>query len=106
MSVDQHADHDVIKHRHRSEGPQKHIIVFIFSIILTVIAFATVAAGGVNATFTVILLLIMAILQVFMQLGYWMHLKDKGHLMPILFMIFGFFVAGTAVIMALYWVWW
>ena len=37
-----------IKHRHRQEGPQKHVIAFIFSIVLTLIAFASVAAGGVN----------------------------------------------------------
>ncbi|USB33759.1 cytochrome C oxidase subunit IV family protein [Paenibacillus sp. YPG26] len=95
-----------VKHRHRTEGPQKHIVAFIFSIVLTLIAFAAVAAGGVNASFTIILLVVMAILQVLVQLGYWMHLKDKGHMIPILFMAFGFFVAGTAVITALYWVWW
>lgn len=39
-------------------------------------------------------------------MGYWMHLKDKGHLMPILFMIGGFFVASTCIVMALFWVWW
>ncbi|RUT31617.1 cytochrome C oxidase subunit IV [Paenibacillus zeisoli] len=95
-----------VRHRHRTEGPQKHVIAFIFSIVLTLIAFAAVAAGGVNASFTIILLVVMAVLQVLVQLGYWMHLKDKGHMIPILFMAFGFFVAGTAVITALYWVWW
>ncbi|GGH38131.1 cytochrome C oxidase subunit IV family protein [Paenibacillus segetis] len=101
-----HHDGSVIKRRHRQEGPQKHVIAFIFSIILTLIAFAAVAAGGVNTAFTVILLLVMAILQVLVQLGYWMHLKDKGHLLPIIFMAGGFFVAGTAIITALFWMWW
>lgn len=95
-----------VKHRHRHEGPQKHVIAFIFSIILTLIAFATVAAGGVNTAFTVLLLLVMAVLQVLVQLGYWMHLKDKGHMIPIVFMAGGFFVAGLAIIAALYWMWW
>ncbi|GIP54221.1 MULTISPECIES: cytochrome C oxidase subunit IV family protein [Paenibacillus] len=99
-------DGSAVKHRHRHEGPQKHIIAFVFSIILTLIAFATVAAGGVNIAFTVLLLLVMAVLQVLVQLGYWMHLKDKGHMMPILFMAGGFFVAGLAIIAALYWMWW
>lgn len=106
MTTDQHTPEHAVKHRHRHEGPQKHVVVFIFSIVLTLIAFAAVAAGGVNPVFTVIILLIMAVLQVFVQMGYWMHLKDKGHMMPILFMLFGFFVAGTCIIMALYWVWW
>lgn len=95
-----------VKRRHRHEGPQKHIIAFIFSIVLTLIAFAAVAAGGVNIAFTVILLLVMAVLQVLVQLGYWMHMKDKGHLIPIVFMAGGFFVAGTAIVAALYWMWW
>ncbi|WP_106769035.1 cytochrome C oxidase subunit IV family protein [Paenibacillus faecalis] len=107
MTADQQqSEQQVVKHRHRAEGPQKHIIVFIFSIVLTAIAFAVVAAGDVNPVFAVILLLVMAVLQVFLQMGYWMHLKDKGHLMIILFMIGGFFVAGLAIIMALFWVWW
>lgn len=56
-----------VKHRHRVEGPEKHIVVFIFSIVLTAIAFAAVAAGGINTAFTIILLLVMAVLQVFVQ---------------------------------------
>ncbi|MET3547518.1 MULTISPECIES: cytochrome C oxidase subunit IV family protein [Paenibacillus] len=104
-TVEQHQD-DTVKHGHRHEGPQKHVIVFIFSIILTAIAFASVMAGGVNVAFTVILLVVMAVLQALVQLGYWMHLKDKGHLMPIIFMCGGGFVAFTAIVTALYWVWW
>ncbi|CAM3104730.1 cytochrome C oxidase subunit IV family protein [Paenibacillus sediminis] len=107
MTVDhQQTDHDVIKHGHRHEGPYKHVVAFIFSIVLTLIAFAAVAAGGVNTTFTVIILLVMAVLQVLVQLGYWMHMKDKGHFIPILFLVGGFFVAFTCVVMALSWVWW
>lgn len=106
MTADQHQSEHAVKRRHRVEGPQKHIIVFIFSIVLTAIAFAAVAAGDVNPAFTIILLLVMAVLQVFVQMGYWMHLKDKGHMMPIIFMMGGFFVAGLAIIMAIYWVWW
>ena len=48
----------------------------------------------------------MAVLQVILQMGFWMHLKDKGHLLPIIFMLGGFFIAGTCIVMALYWVWW
>lgn len=105
--AEQHKPQDgAVRHRHRPEGPQKHIAAFAFSVVLTLIAFAAVAAGGVNAAFTVILLLAMAVLQVIVQMGFWMHLKDKGHLMPIIFMLGGFFVAGTCIVMALAWVWW
>lgn len=92
--------------RHKHEGPQKHIIGFIFSIILTIIAFAAVAAGDVNRTFLMVLLVTMAILQVIIQMGFWMHMKDRGHMIPIIFIFGGAFVALTCVIMAVYWVWW
>lgn len=106
MTVDQPTENQVVRRSTRPEGPQKHIVAFILSIVLTAIAFAAVAAGGVNPTFTIILLLFMAVLQVIIQMGFWMHLKDKGNLMPIIFMIGGFFVAGLAVLPALFWVWW
>ncbi|WGU92897.1 cytochrome C oxidase subunit IV family protein [Paenibacillus dendritiformis] len=93
--------------RHKHEGKQKHIIAFIFSIVLTLIAFVMVASAGiVNKTFTYILLLVMAVLQVIIQMAYWMHMKDKGHMLPIVFMIGGAFVAFLAIVMAVYWVWW
>ncbi|MFC4776301.1 cytochrome C oxidase subunit IV family protein [Paenibacillus sp. GCM10023252] len=92
--------------RHKVEGPQKHIIAFIFSILLTLVAFATVAAGEVNETFIYILIVGMAILQVFIQMSFWMHMKDRGHLFPIVGILFGVFVVLTMVVMALYWTWW
>lgn len=95
-----------VKHRQRHEGPGKHIIVFIFSIVLTLIAFAAVAASGVNIVLVILMLLVMAVMQVLVQLGYWMHMKDKGHMIPIIFMVGGFFVAVTTIIAALYWMWW
>lgn len=107
MAAEQLTSEDGTKRRHKHEGPQKHIIAFIFSIVLTLIAFAAVgAAGEVNTTFIIIILLVMAILQVVIQMGYWMHMKDKGHLLPILFIFGGAFIALTCIIMALYWVWW
>ncbi|AIQ10987.1 cytochrome C oxidase subunit IV family protein [Paenibacillus durus] len=106
MAAEQHTRDHGVKRRHRQEGPQKHILIFILSAVLTLIAFAAVAAGEVNVAFAVILLLVMAVIQVFVQLGYWMHLKDKGHMMPIIFILGGFLIAGTCIIMAMYWVWW
>ncbi|WP_274653031.1 cytochrome C oxidase subunit IV family protein [Paenibacillus humicola] len=90
----------------RHEGPQKHIISFILSIILTVIAFSAVAAGEVNETFTYIILIGMAIIQVFVQMAFWMHMKDRGHVFPIFGILMGVCVVFTIVIMAEYWVWW
>jgi Heme/copper-type cytochrome/quinol oxidase, subunit 4 len=92
--------------RHKVEGPQKHIVGFILSLALTIIAFAAVAAGEINETFTYIILVAMAVVQVIIQMAYWMHMKDRGHLFPIIGIISGVVVVFTMVIMALYWVWW
>ncbi|UHA75006.1 cytochrome C oxidase subunit IV family protein [Paenibacillus sp. 481] len=95
------------KRRHKHEGPQKHIVAFIISVALTLIAFAAVGSvGEVNTTFIIVILLVMAVIQVCIQMGYWMHMKDKGHMLPILFMFGGAFIAFTGIIMALFWVWW
>lgn len=92
--------------RHKAEGPQKHIVAFIFSLLLTGIAFAAVAAGEVNETFVYLILVGMAILQVFIQMAFWMHMKDRGHIYPIIGILFGVTIVITCVVMATYWVWW
>jgi cytochrome c oxidase subunit 4 len=92
--------------RHKHEGPQKHIFAFIFSLVLTLLAFAVVASGEVNRNFTYFLLMTMAILQVIIQLAIWMHMKDRGHTWPIIFITLGVVIASTCVVMGLFWVWW
>lgn len=92
--------------RHKVEGPQKHIVAFVMSLALTIIAFALVSAGDMNVTFTYIILVSMAIVQVIIQMAFWMHMKDRGHLFPKIAIFAGVFVVFTMVIMALYWVWW
>lgn len=94
------------KRRQTHEGPQKHIISFLFSLALTAIAFAVVGAADMNRTFTLVILVVMAILQVIIQLAFWMHMKDKGHFFPIAGIAAGCFVMATMVVMALYWVFW
>ena len=92
--------------RHRTVGPKKHIIAFVMSLALTIIAFAAVAAGEINTTFTYIIIVGMAILQVFVQMAFWMHMKDRGHLFPIIAILAGVFIVIMMAVMALYWVWW
>lgn len=92
--------------RHKVEGPQKHIVAFVLSLALTIIAFAAVAAGDINTNFTYFILVLMAIIQVFVQLAFWMHMKDRGHLFPIICIIAGVFVVFAMIITALFWVWW
>ena len=102
----QHTATEETKKRHKHEGPKKHVIAFIFSLILTALAFATVMSGEVNTDFIYILLVVMAVGQVAIQMAFWMHMKDRGHLYPIIGILGGVVVVFTMVIMAEYWVWW
>ncbi|CAM4422288.1 cytochrome C oxidase subunit IV family protein [Paenibacillus tarimensis] len=104
--ADNHATASEPKRRHRVEGPKKHVISFIFSLVLTAIAFALVMSGEMNTMFIYIMLIAMAIGQVFIQMAFWMHMKDRGHMYSIVGIISGVFVVFTMVVMALYWVWW
>jgi cytochrome c oxidase subunit 4 len=47
----------------------------------------------------------MAILQVIVQLAFWMHLKDRGHFWPTLAMIFGALCIVYVVASAVFWIW-
>jgi cytochrome c oxidase subunit 4 len=105
-SNDNHSASGEEMKRHKVEGPQKHIVGFVMSLALTIIAFAAVSAGEINATFTYIILVFMAVIQVFIQMSFWMHMKDRGHTFPIIAILAGVFVVFTMVVMALYWVWW
>lgn len=90
----------------KPEGSKKHIVAFVFSILLTFIAFAVVMAGEINTDFTYIMLVGLAIIQVFVQMAFWMHMKDKGHTFAIIAILSGVVVVFTCVIMALFWTTW
>lgn len=92
--------------RHRVEGPRNHYITFVISILLTMLAFAAVAFGDLDPRFVISFIVVLAIVQAVFQLAYWMHMKDRGHNLPILFIFTGGFVALLAVISAIYWMWW
>lgn len=94
------------KVRHKTEGPKNHYLTFAASIILTMLAFAAVLYGGMSKAFLVPFLVIMAIAQVILQLAYWMHMKDRGHVYPIIGLSFGAIIALTAVAAGVYWIWW
>lgn len=76
----------------KQESVGKHLLSFAVMIILTAIAFA--AVGLKIPTHLVIpVLLVMAAIQVFLQLFTFMHLDQKGNLFPIIFIFAGIFVA-------------
>jgi cytochrome c oxidase subunit 4 len=88
------------------EGPRNHYFAFALSIVLTMLAFAGVIYGGLDRGFVLAFIVILAVVQAVFQMLYWMHMKDRGHLYPIMFIVMGAFVAVCAVITAVYWMWW
>lgn len=96
----------------RHEGPRNHLLAFALSILLTGVAFLAVAYSlvgeetHVEPWFVQIFIITLAIFQAVIQLGFWMHMKDKGHSFPILGIAFGFFVALTCAAAGLLWSWW
>lgn len=96
---------DYVRRSRTPEGSRNHLITFVISIVLTILAFAAVMIPGLSREFVYSLLVLMAILQVLVQLGIWMHLKDRGHFWAILAMIFGGLVVVYAVISVLFWTW-
>ncbi len=106
MAANHHSASNQVQSRRRHEGPKNHYISFVLSILLTILAFFAAANTELDRWFIYAFIVLLAIVQVLVQLGYWMHLKDRGHLFPILGMIGGAVVALTCVIMAVYWLWW
>jgi cytochrome c oxidase subunit 4 len=92
--------------RHRVEGPKNHYMAYIVSIILTMLSFAAVIYGGLDKSFLLIFLVGLAVVQTIFQLTVWMHMKERGHLLPMIGLSMGALIALTAVIAAEYWMWW
>lgn len=106
MSADRQPSSTVPKSRRKPEGPRNHYLTFIASILFTMLAFAAVVYGGMTRAFLVPFLVGMAIVQVILQLVYWMHMKDRGHVFPVVGIAFGGIVALSAVAAGVYWMWW
>lgn len=92
--------------RQKHESPLNHYLSYIISILLTMLAFAIVLYGGLDRSFILIFIVTLAIVQALIQLLFWMHAKERGHLFPLMFIGGGAIVALTGVIAAVYWMWW
>lgn len=91
--------------RHVHEGPKNHFLAFGLSILLTILAFVVVNAQ-MGRTFTLLFIVLLAIIQAVFQLTFWMHLKDRGHFYATVGIAFGFITALTGVAAVVYWIWW
>lgn len=88
--------------QHRHEGPKRHIVAFIVSIVLTAFAFIAVILGG-TAGWVIPFIIVLGIVQAGFQLYIWMHLDQKGHELPEIGIYTGVFVALTMLVVFSYW---
>ncbi|MBM7644229.1 cytochrome c oxidase subunit 4 [Scopulibacillus daqui] len=75
-----------------------YLVSFFMMLLLTGLSFAAVAMKGIEKHFTAFFIVTLAVIQVAFQLYYFMHLKDKNHGMPALFIYSGAFVAFITVL--------
>lgn len=78
--------------RHTNHEIKKQIVVFALCLFMTVIAFLAVATEVIPGSFGIPFILILAVIQLALQLLFFMHLKDKDHGWAIAFMISGLFI--------------
>ncbi|WP_088005798.1 cytochrome c oxidase subunit IVB [Indiicoccus explosivorum] len=83
--------------RKREEEMRGQVATFALMIFLTLVAFTAVAADF-SAYYVVPTILLLAAVQVGLQLYYFMHAKEKGHGTPIFFFYGGLLIAFTILI--------
>lgn len=99
-----HAEHEYLKKK-RSTEMRHQLTSFAIMIFLTLIAFTMVAAGF-SAYLIVPIILLLAAVQVVLQLYHFMHLSNKGSGTIAFFMFSGMFVAFITVLTMVTIVWW
>ncbi|MCA1184333.1 cytochrome c oxidase subunit IVB [Bacillus licheniformis] len=88
-----------------AEDMRYQVISFGLMIGLTIVAFLTVASGA-GVWFTVPFILLLAVIQVAFQLYYFMHMSQRGHEAPTLFLYSGVLVAFVTVLAFVTLIWW
>ncbi|MHA6258586.1 cytochrome C oxidase subunit IV family protein [Sporosarcina sp. CAU 1771] len=97
--------------RRAKKSMQHQIMMFSLMIFMTIMSFTMVIANnqevlGFSKYFVIPTLMLFAAVQVGLQLYYFMHMQEKGHGTPAMFMytgaVFGFAVVLTFVTI----VWW
>ncbi|MFB5661865.1 cytochrome aa3 quinol oxidase subunit IV [Alteribacillus sp. HJP-4] len=78
--------------------PKKHVIGFLASIILTLVAAYTALGSGLPTTWIIIIIMVLAVIQAAIQLFMFMHMTetDSGGLQTGN-ILFGFFTAAVIV---------
>ncbi|MED1799424.1 cytochrome C oxidase subunit IV family protein [Brevibacillus porteri] len=96
---------EVRKPKVKHEGPKRHLVAFIGSLVLTALAFIAVAYEAIPSGFTVPFIVALAFVQAFFQLYVWMHMDQKGHEFARISIFAGLFVILLAIFVFIFWVW-
>ncbi|WP_453997188.1 cytochrome c oxidase subunit IVB [Bacillus nitroreducens] len=102
-----HSNVDLAYRRRKSAEEMKHhVISFALMIFLTIIAFIAVGYGDFSPYLVVPFILLLAVVQVILQLYYFMHMNQKGHEAPKLFLFTGVLIAAVTVLCYSTIIWW
>lgn len=91
--------------RRRESAGRIYLFTFAASVLLTLLAFGAAIYGEMPADLLVPFLMLMAAIQLVIQLVDWMRLKSGGGLFSILSLVFGGIITLAAIGAAIYWVW-
>lgn len=92
--------------KQKQKEEMKHqVITFALMIIFTLIAFIAVGSG-MNKTYVLPLILILALVQVGFQFYYFMHMKDKGHEVIASLIYGGIWIAVVTILTFTTIIWW
>jgi cytochrome aa3 quinol oxidase subunit IV len=85
-----------MEQQHHSAKP--HIIGYIYSLVLTVLAFVVMLYTSLPMSWKITILLVLAVLQLLVQLVYFMHITEsEDGAYQVINVAFGIFVAVTVV---------
>ncbi|GGH74370.1 cytochrome c oxidase subunit 4 [Pullulanibacillus pueri] len=99
MATNQSDINVYVEKQKRKRELQHYYVSFVLMILFTILAFAAVMLrDSINDYLIAIFIVTMAIVQVVFQLYYFMHMKDKDHGFPSLFLYGGAAVAFLTVI--------
>lgn len=99
-------------HRERGKKSMRgQVIMFALMIFMTIISFSMVLASqadiaGFSIYMVMPVLLLFAAVQAALQLFYFMHMNEKGHSVPQMFMFLGALIAFLTVLTFVTIVWW
>lgn len=93
------------KRRKAADEMRGHLTTFAIMIFLTLISFTAVFAGF-SPLLVVPIILLLAAVQVVLQLYYFMHMSHKGHETAAFFLYSGVFVGFITVLTFVTIIWW